>query len=196
MSNRKGLLLTIIVIIVGLSITASSYAFWSWAGNNVWSTTSLKTYLNGTFYNSLTTEAKSMIAAYPFNVGGCTSLAIKVTDAVTCTTSLTDSGIVGLTDIVDYGKVASTAGCRNGTTNLSATTYRTNNWLYLSSEWTITPVSSGTTSAIRKTTSTSGVGTTVTTNGSIRPTMYLIEDVYIIGGTGTQTDPYVVKLLT
>ena len=35
MSNRKGLLLAIAIIIMGMFITAGSYAFWSWvSGTN------------------------------------------------------------------------------------------------------------------------------------------------------------------
>ena len=171
----------------------SSQKYNNTAGNNVWSTTTLKTYLNNTFYNTLTDEAKSMISAYPFKVGSC-AVAITASAATQCIATLTDSAIVGLMDIADYGM--SSSSCKGGSYNISA--YNTNacknsTWMAMN-EWTLTPVSGSTTNAIRKN-SNNANSVAVTTSMATRPVVYLNEDVYITGGSGKSADPYMLEII-
>src|SRR5699024_4171853 len=56
-------------------IRDGSIGKYAWASNrrNNWATASLNTYLNGTYLNSLTSEAQSMIGNTLWNLGGTNS---------------------------------------------------------------------------------------------------------------------------
>ena len=160
---------------------------------NIWADSYAKNYLNTTFYNTLTEEAKSMISAYNYKVGKC-SATVTASDALTCIATATDSGIVGLLDIADYGM--SSTNCKDGTqpvSNYTTTTCRNSSWL-VQNEWTITGDLDSATNALRKY-SYNVVTAAVNTNNYYRPVVYLNSNVKIVGGTGTSSEPYILKVL-
>ena len=177
-------------------IRSSTYGYDKYHNNttaNIWIDSYAKNYLNTTFYNTLTEEAKGMISAYDYKVGKCNA-AVTASEALECIATDTDSGIVGLLDIADYGM--SSTNCKDGAqpvSNYTNSTCRNSSWL-VQNEWTITADLATDTNALRKY-SNNVVTAAVNTNNYYRPVVYLNANVKIVGGTGTSSEPFIVKVL-
>ena len=149
----------------------------------------------------LTETVQKMIKDSLYYLGGYDGTEIKTTEMYghergTTTYSgnaLSWTGKVGLMYPSDYGYAAGN-GCATDT-NLSRYYYSNcyfKDWLYNSSQWLMSSVSSVSDYVINL--STQG---DVTINkpyytGTVFPTFYLTSDVSITSGTGTSTDPYLV----
>ena len=109
----------------------------------------------------------------------------------------TATGYIGLMYPSDYGYSVLSSSCAR-TTNLGSYNNATcagQSWMYGQGyEWTITPNSSS-----------SGYVFNVYSNGYLRnysasfgyaarPVLYLDSSVYVIDGTGTQSDPYIIGM--
>ena len=109
----------------------------------------------------------------------------------------TATGYIGLMYPSDYGYSVLSSSCAR-TTNLGSYNNATcagQSWMYGQGyEWTITPRSSSSNGVFR-----------VTNNGYLysgnayygyaaRPVLYLDSSVYVIDGTGTQSDPYIIGM--
>ena len=123
---------------------------WS-TGNNTWANASLKTYLNGDYYDSLTTEDKGYIQTSNWPVGAVTMNNDDMASQIVSERGTTWTGNVGLLTHSDYLR-ANTNKAQCGTDKVNFSNYRTckdTDWLYTSSSawWTISPSSSNTTSS-------------------------------------------------
>ena len=176
---------------------------WDTNGSNTWSTSSLNTYLNGTYLTSLGTLADK-IATTTWKVGGNTSANISGVVPKTAyqyevgssASSTTVDKKIGLMYVSDYYYSASPSAWTLVGYNSSDTTkdYRvakTINWLYLGSyEWTISCHSGTSYSAF-------GVGNLgyvsgyfdVSTSSAVRPTFNLESSVKYVSGSGSMSDP-------
>ena len=100
-------------------------------------------------------------------------------------------GKVGLMYASDFGYGSTDTTCRG---QLSLINCKNNNWLFNSAEqWTLSP-SSGNASSVFNFRSRSNVLPNYhayNTRG-VRPALFLISNVQIIGGTGTESDPYTI----
>ena len=190
---------------------------WDDNASNTWSTSSLNTYLNGTYLTSLTNVWSDKIAITTWKVGGNTSENIESvvaktaytneiispTPTSTSTTGETEySAKIGLMYVSDYGfAVLPTAwgvnlNSYNGNDS-AGTTITAINWLYLgSNEWTIS----------RSTDFSNGVffvysDGQVYNNGNldrffvnydneVRPVFYLTSSAIYLNGDGTSENPY------
>ena len=107
------------------------------------------------------------------------------------------TGYIGLMYSSDYGYSVLSSSCAR-TTNLGSyhnATCAGQSWLYGQGyEWTITPRSSNSNHVFRVHT----IGRLDSNNallGSVaRPVLYLDSSVYVIDGTGTQSDPYIIGM--
>ena len=168
---------------------------WDTNNSNTWSSSSLNTYLNGTYLTSLGTLADK-IATTTWKVGGNTSANINGVVPKTAyqyevgssaSTTTVDKKI-GLMYVSDYGFAADQSGW---TTKLSS--YGSNsskNWLYLgSAEWTISRNSRLTGLAFTVT----GTGyvnyTSVTLSRGVRQSFNLESSVKYVSGSGSMSDP-------
>ena len=190
------------------------------SGNNNWSRPSaLNTYLNNTYYNSLTSEAQSMIGTTKYYLGGYSSADITVdamwqyerknsgSDYYYETNPIVQSDSskkIAIMYASDYGYAAS-ASCSNRLSayDSDANCITTNNWLDKSQiEWLLNQMSAN--SSIAFMISPSGnVGDYVRFVGygyvgthilPVRPVLYLSSNVVISGGTGTSSDPYTLSM--
>ena len=175
---------------------------WHTSDDNTWSSSSLNTYLNGTYLTSLGTLADK-IATTTWKVGGGTEANIQ--NAVPSTayqyevgsnaSSTTYEAKIGLMYVSDYYYSASPSGWTLVEYNESDATkdYRastTTNWLFLgSTEWTISRYSVDATSAF-------GVGSTgvvgnltVAFSVAARPSFNLESSVKYVSGSGSMSDP-------
>ena len=175
---------------------------WSSNGDNVWSTTTMNTYLNGTYLTSLGTLADK-IATTTWKVGGGSWANIGTSVPKTAyqyevgssASSRTLDAKIGLMYVSDYYYSASSSAWTLVGYNASDATkdYRAAtsiNWLYLgSNEWTISRTTdySGTVFAVmsgRLYNYEAGMG-----RYEVRPSFNLESSVTYISGTGTMSDP-------
>ena len=153
--------------------------------NNTYSGSTIATYLNGDYYNGLTTSAKKMIIDSGWNVGS--SVLTNTPSASLTSEQLTKVYTkVGLLTASDIGYSTNTD---NYTKTLNDTDLYTNSWLKGSSYYTLTPITDSTTTVIGNN-STALASVDVTTETGIKPSVYLIPNVYIKAGNGTLNKPY------
>ena len=167
---------------------------WNTSDDNTWSSSSLNTYLNGTYLTSLGTLAEK-IATTTWKVRGGSSTylydvpktAYQYEVGSSASTTTYDAKI-GLMYVSDYGFAADQSGW---TTKLSS--YNSNsskNWLYLgSTEWTISRRSDSTTVAFYVHSAGSVHYNTVPVSYAARPSFNLLSSTTYVSGSGSMSDP-------
>jgi len=137
-----------------------------------WSTAAVNTYLNTTYYNSITN--KSNIVLNPiWNIGQSSNGTTLVSNVNYQGTTGTPKP-VGLINVLEYNKSGGTTSWLKMTTN----------------QWTITARSSNN-QVYRITSTGTASSTTNTTSYAIRPVVYLNINIKFTG-TGTSADPFVI----
>ena len=161
------------------NITSQSF------GGTSYSSSTLNTYLNSDYYNSLTTSAKKMILTGEWNIGQ------------TALTNTPNESYISESATKYYAKVgllsASDIGYANGDINVSLNSANrvNNSWLAGKSFYTIN--SDGTN--IISSDGTNLTTTSNTTSYGIKPSVYLSPTVSFIGGNGTSSKPYELSYL-
>ena len=168
---------------------------WQISKDNTWSSSSLNTYLNGTYLTSLGTLADK-IATTTWKVGGGKTANINGVVPKTAyqyevgssASTTTYDAKIGLMYVSDYGFAADQSGW---TTKLSSYNSNTSkNWLYLGhDEYTISRDSNTTGSAFIVY---SGYVLSYLVNNAtngVRPTFNLNSSVTYVSGDGTQSNP-------
>ena len=186
--------------------TTSSY--------NNWVTGTLNTYLNGDYYNSLSTDAQNMIGTAKYYLGGYNN-ELFITSDVMWQYERKSSGSTyyyGTNPIVqsdtskkialmyasDYGYAASTS-CTSTLYNYSESTdcNTTGNWLDKSQDEWILPQDSSLGFGAFIVSSSGYVGDRNEAYFQLaaRPVLHLASKVKIKGGTGISSDPYILGLV-
>ncbi len=184
-----------------------SNQYWDTNGSNTWSTSSLNTYLNGTYLTSLGTLADK-IAITAYKVGGSTSANLLFSPPATAylnevgssASSTTHNAKIGLMYMSDYYYGASPSAWtlvglneNDPTKDYSAAT--TMNWLYSGSEeWTITRYTQSARRAFRvHSDGFLGNPTVNEFNLAVRPVFNLDSSTTYVSGSGTVIDPIVIN---
>ena len=184
-----------------------SNQYWDTNGSNTWSTSSLNTYLNGTYLTSLGTLADK-IAITAYKVGGSTSANLLFSPPSTAylnevgssASSTTHTAKIGLMYMSDYYYGASPSAWtlvglneNDPTKDYSAAT--TMNWLYSGSEeWTITRYTQSARRAFRvHSDGFLGNPTVNEFNLAVRPVFNLESSTTYVSGSGTVIDPIVIN---
>ena len=195
---------------------------WNNVGNYDWSVSSLNTYLNTEYYNTLSTDAQNMIGTTKYYLGGYTTPSITsaefwqyerkndenivVDDYKGAYTSVQSDANkkIALMYASDYGYGASTSCVPNlssyyGDTNCITT----NNWLDKSqTEWLVTKLVYDFSEFVFYVSSNGSVyhGNEYSDSGVnddylyVRPVLSLSSNATISGGTGTSSAPYTLSV--
>ena len=190
-------------------IRNESIGNYAWASNDVneWTTASLNTYLNGDYYNGLSEEAKSMIGDTKYYLGGSASYsgysgstyyAFERGTEVYSGRSTNWIGKIGLMYPSDYAYTYANGvdnTCYTDTSYCNTST-PSSGWLYKgATEWLISPYSGNSFNAFRFISSGYvGIISRVAVSLGVRPSAYLISDIQLDKGMGTEIDPYTFKL--
>ena len=167
---------------------------WNKNGSNTWSTSSLNTYLNGTYLTSLGTLADK-IATTTWKVGGGSSTYLYDVpktayqyEVGSGASTTTHDAKIGLMYVSDYGFAADQSGW---TTKLSSYNSNTSkNWLYLgSTELTISRSSDDTTRVFRVSSTGNVNYYLVADSYAVRPSFNLESSVKYVSGSGSMSDP-------
>ena len=181
---------------------------WDENGSNEWETASLNTYLNGVYYNSLSTNAQSMIRESEWYMGE--NPWNEEADLLTSNFyayergDLTDEsfiGVVGLMYPSDYGYSTSGGETTDRATCLAIDLFNwynygdcyNNSWIYSSTLYQITitiHLADSSDRVFYLETDGSVYDIDVAREIAVRPVLYLDSAIEITGGTGTSSDPY------
>ena len=172
---------------------------WDTNNSNTWASSSLNTYLNGTYLTSLGTLAEK-IATTTWKVGGgayanisqsVPKTAYQYEVGSSASTTTVDKKI-GLMYVSDYGYAADQSGWTTKLSSYSSNTSK--NWLYLGSyEWTISR-DSGTTNYAFYVRGTGSVDVySATISYAVRPSFNLESSVKYVSGSGSMSDPIIIE---
>ena len=172
---------------------------WDTSYSNNWNRpASLNTYLNSTYYNSLTSEAQSQIVTATYYVGSVTDNN-DMKDQINDEKGTTSNVKVALPTVSEYIRACSNTSCKTFSTyNSNYGTCKNSDWMYYSSSiwWTLSPRSSYSNYVF----GVHNIGNVTyinlrayTINFAVRPTVTLSSEVQITGGTGTQSDPFTIQ---
>ncbi len=178
---------------------------YDWDSNNTneWSTATLQTYLNGTYLNGLTTEAKGMVGNAKWNLGGWSiSSGLYANNfyqyergtTVYSGRSTEWLGKIALMYVSDYMYAGDLSKCsKDGYNwNIDQTNCRDTSWLRNTStaQWTLTPDSSGSNISFYVEASGYVNHLSLVFSCASRPVLYLASTVEITGGEGTSENPF------
>ncbi len=183
---------------------------WNTAGTNDWTTASLQTYLNGTYYESLTSTAKEQIEETTWNLGGWSTNAVSASDMYTYERGTTVysgrptewTGNIALMYPSDWGYASTNTSCR---TDINSSNCSNSNWLYTSRvesgndtsqyyEWTMSPYSYDSYGVLGWNSSGYVDSYVGSHSWGARPVVYLKSNIQISSGNGTSSYPYQIQL--
>ena len=167
-------------------------------GNNNWNRpATLNTYLNSTYYNSLTSEAQSQIVTATYYVGAVINDNNDMQNQIKLEKVTTSSVKVALPTLSEYIRACSNTSCKTFSTYSSNyNTCKNSDWMYGSSIlwWTLSPHYSNSNNVFYVHSSGDVYNYRAhTTTYAVRPIVTLSSEVQITGGTGTQSNPYTLK---
>ena len=166
----------------------------SWNSNkNNWDKpASLNTYLNGKYYNSLTSIAKSQIVSKDFSIGAVVYNDTNLSNIINSENATKWNGKIALATASEYIRSNSNQeSCGNMNQVWHSTSCGNTTWMHNSTNWWTLSASSGSASSVLKVYSTSNFGNgKIVDSGSIRPVLYLSADVQITGGDGSKSNPF------
>ena len=177
-------------------------------GLNDWSTASLQTYLNNDYYGTIDSEDQSKIDCnYIWKLGGSSNGTAQMLYKSERGTTVYSgrptewTGSIALMYPSDYGFATSGGSTTNRSSCLAEQFHGwndvedcyTNSWLYddFNWQWTLTPNVNR--SAVFYVADGSVDYNDANGSNAVRPTLYLQTSVEIVSGTGTSSDPYVLK---
>ena len=172
---------------------------WDTAGNNNWSRpATLNTYLNETYYNSLTSTAQNQIVVGNYSIGAVTEDNNDLADQVNDENGTTWKGNVALATVSEYIRSNSNKNiCGTFSLNNKISICSNTMWMYTSSAtWLTLSPDSGTSETVFEIHSGDGyvaVATAGYNRDAIRPTVTLSSKIKITGGDGSKSNPYTIE---
>ena len=179
-------------------INTSDNLAWDSSRSNNWNRPAdLNTYLNNTYYNSLTNAAQSQIVEATYYAGAVTYNNNDMQDQISDEKVTTSNVKIALPTLSEYIRAGSNTSCKTFSTYKSNySTCRNSDWMYYSSDywWTLSPDSSNSNYVclVRLSGDVNYYHASDTRN-AVRPAITLSSKVQITGGTGTASDPYILS---
>ncbi len=178
---------------------------WDTALQNEWPTATLNTYLNGTYYNSLTVTAQKQITTHYFHVGGILSTSeSSIENQLNNEKSLKWTGKIALASPSDYVRAnANISQC--GTMELideiaNRTPCKNTNWMFNGGEWwCLSYLPDQETSFSYYVYGVYDYGAVAPTisagamRSNVYPVLFLSSSVKITGGDGSQSNPFQIE---
>ena len=180
-------------------IKSTSYGSYAWdSGNsNTWNSSTkpdIRTTLNSTFLETLSSTWQNKIANHAFKVGGMawsrtnTAKQYYNVEVGSNSSSTTDTMQIGLMYVSDFGFAASPDYWTTELYNYEPS--KSSNWMNINiNEWTISRRSDLSNLAFRVTSAGFVSSITVDTSSGVRPVFYLTSSITYASGSGLSTDP-------
>ena len=166
---------------------------WDTSNSNNWARpATLNTYLNETYYNSLTVVAQNQISEHNFGIGEVTWNNTNLAGQIADENGTVWSGKIGLITASDYIRSnTNNSQCGNfSRINTNYSTCKNTTYLFTGSQWWIfSPASNGTSS--RNIQDSGKINSNpVNTVDNYRPALFIKSSVDIVSGEGTNDNPY------
>ena len=175
-------------------IKSTSYGNYAWdSGSNTWSSSTIRSTLNTTYYNTLSATWQNKIATHTWKVGGMknnssyTAKQYYDVEVGSSSSSTTDSMKIGLMYVSDYGFAASADYWTTALSDYESS--KSSNWMAGLTEWTVSRYSSNTNGAVRVSSAGDVYVSGVTSSGPARPSFYLSTSTTYVSGSGSSADP-------
>ena len=171
---------------------------WDTSNSNNWNRpASLNTYLNSTYYKSLTSIAQSQIVEATYYAGGVTYNNNDMQNQIKLEKVTTSNVKVALPTLSEFIRACSNTSCKTFSKYRSNyNTCKNSDWMFDSSSkwWTLSSYSGISYYVFIV----NNIGLVANPNANtasiaVRPTVTLSSDVQITGGNGTQSDPYILS---
>ena len=179
-------------------INTSDTLAWDSSRSNNWNRpATLNTYLNGDYYNSLSSTAQSQIVEGTYYAGAVTWDNNDIQDQISDEKVTTSKVKVALPTVSEYIRANSNKE-QCGTISLNndnSNTCKNSDWMFNSDDWwTLSPFSDYS-NFLFYVYSNGSVGSAYASNSdnAVRPAITLSSKVQITGGTGTASDPYILS---
>ncbi len=176
------------------NINTSYTLAWDTSNKNNWARpATLNTYLNGTYLNSLSSEAQGQIVAYDYSIGPVTLSNNDLASQVNNENSTTWNGKIALPTVSEYLRTNSNSNCKTlSLNNNNSSTCKNTTWMFNSISWWILSLRSGTSDYVFGVSSNGDVLNYIAsfTGYAVRPAITLSSEVQITGGDGSQSNPY------
>ncbi len=187
-----------IKIMRNANINTSNYLEWDSSGSNNWNRpASLNTYLNGTYYNSLTTTAQSQIVEATYYAGAVTAINNDMQDQISDEKAVTSKVKVALPTVSEYLRANSNKEqCVTfSLNNNNHSTCKNSDWMFNSGYWWTLSPNSDYSNRLYHVYSEGSVYTSYAyfTDYAVRPAITLSSKVQITGGDGSQSNPYTIE---
>ena len=195
-----------------IKATSLGEMVWDSAESNTWSTSSLNTYLNGTYLDLFSETWKAKIVTTTWKVGGIDDIEVTAATMYTNEMNSTATGTDGLTEysskvalmyVHDYGLAASPTAWGVNLYNYdgddsNGTSISTNDWLFIGSEdveWLLSRISSHSDFSYRVFSdgSIDSSNNYVSYSYVVRPVFFIESTATYSSGTGTDSDPIRIK---
>ena len=167
--------------------------------NNWDSPVSLNTYLNGTYLNSLSSEAQNQIVASDYSIGEVNDFNNDLAGQINDENSTKWNGKIALPTLSEYLRTNSNSNCKTSSSNNgNSETCKNTTWMYASNIdywWTLSPCDRGDFYVIIVN-SYGEVNYNDAAGNSyieVRPVITLSSKVQITGGTGSKSNPYILS---
>ena len=180
------------------NINTSDNIAWDTSNSNNWNRpASLNTYLNGDYYNSLTSVAQGQIVEGTYYAGAVTERNNDMQDQINDEKALTSKVKVALPTVSEYLRANSNKE-QCGTFSLNrnnSSTCKNSDWMFNSDDWWTLSPHSDFSFFVFDVASTGHVNyyNAVITYYAVRPAITLSSKVQITGGMGTVSDPYILS---
>ena len=189
----------------------SSNMAWDSNGVNEWVTATLNSYLNGDYYNGLDDTSKSMVADTKYYLGGSSTYDnLKGEDYYNFERGETTyqnsrqtnwTGKIALMYPSDYSYTYALGvdnTCYTDGYHCDGSSGKTNGWIYNTNsnsyQWLLSPSSVNSDYAFNLSDSGSVNYTYSSNSRGVRPSLYLVSNIKIDSGEGTEQSPYQLKL--
>ena len=176
---------------------------WDSSSSNNWNRpATLNTYLNGTYYNNLTSTAQSQTTTATYYAGAISLNDNNMQSQINDEKSTISQVKVALPTASEYIRACSNKSCKTFSTfNDNYSTCKNSDWMYASSIsawWILAPYSSFSHNVLFVS-SYGSIGDTLDASYSasvsiaIRPAITLSSEVKITGGDGSKSNPYTIE---
>ena len=176
---------------------------WDTSNSNNWNRSAdLNIYLNGDYYNSLTSTAQSQIVEATYYVGAVTNDNNDMQDQISDEKFATSDVKVALPTVSEYIRAGSNTSCKTFIAiNIDPYICSNSDWMYASNIdywWTLSPYSSDSSNVfvVSRLPGNGLLAPAISltsandTYAAVRPAITLSSEVQITGGTGTKSNPY------
>ena len=181
-------------------INTSNKLAWDTSDSNNWNRpASLNTYLNGDYYNSLTSTAQSQIVEATYYAGKVTNDNNDMQDQISDEKAVTSKVKVALPTVSEYLRANSNKEqCGTFSLNNDNDSICLNSdWMNINDYWWTLSPRSGNSYGVFNVNSDGNVFTSFYgasyANYAVRPAITLSSEVQITGGIGTESDPYILS---